>query len=533
MTTFSDTAVLDTLAGSLKLALPEIALTATACLLFAHGMLLKVRGLNWTLALFGLLIAAGIALAYQLAIQYGPDGSWRLVGVAAEPFDDAQRFVAPILPSGFASFVRWLTLGSGFVLLFLSTKEARHGMAGEYYGCLLVALAGCSLVARANDLVTLFVALEMISIPTYVLLYLPSRNPAGQESAAKYFLLSILASAVLLFGLSYLYGLAGTTNISALVDTLTRVHKVGPVPPLAVLAMVLTVAGLAFRITAVPFHYYAPDVYQGGPTAVVAQMAVLPKIAGFVVLARLLGLTSPPLTELPFSIGTQIPLMLWVMAAVTMTLGNMMALIQENLKRIMAYSGIAHAGYILLGFVAATSYGSSETGPAHLAGLDSVLVYLVAYALMTLGVFAAIIALGSPERPVENADDLAGAATTHPLTAACLAVCLLSLIGMPFTAGFVGKLMLFFGLIDTPTGSGFGVMNRVLAVVAAVNAAVAAIYYLRLLGIVYLRSPMHPDAKSRGLGPVVAAVVCALGTLAIGLYAKPLIDLAQLATPSQ
>ncbi len=532
MTTFDNKPILDALTGSLMHALPEIALVAFACLLFCHGMLLKVRGLNWTLALFGLLTAAGLAFAIHLSFHKLPGGGFTTHWHGAEPLTENLFTIAPILPSNFASIIRWLTLGTGFVLLFLSTKEARSGIAGEYYGCLFVALAGCSLVARANDLVTLFVALEMISIPTYILLYLPQRGPAGQEAAAKYFLLSIFSSAVLLFGLSYLYGLGGSTNITALVQTLTAAHQ-SDASPMAILGMVLVIAGLGFRIAAVPFHYYAPDVYQGGPTAAIAQLAVLPKIAGFVVLIRLLGLTAPSLTELPFSNATQIPLMLWVMAAVTMTLGNFMALIQENLKRIMAYSGIANAGYLLLGLVAATAYAPGEDGPDHLVGVDGLLFYLIAYALMALGFFAAIIAIGSDSRIVDNADDLAGVAKTNPVAAACLAIALFSMIGLPLTAGFNGKLMLFFGLIDAPSASGLGVMYRVLAVILAVNAAIGAMYYLRLLGIVYLRMPLNPDAKSTGLGPVVAAVLCALGTITLGVYATPLLNAIKLAFPIQ
>jgi NADH-quinone oxidoreductase subunit N len=510
MTTFADKPTLDALTGSLTLALPELALAGCGCLLFAHGMLLRVRGLNWTIAFFGLLTAIGLAIG----------ANWIEEGV-----HESLRNVAPILPGPFASFIRWLVLGVGLILLFLSTKEASYEIAGEYYGCLFIALAGGSLLGRANDLVTLFVALEMISIPTYVMLYLPHRGPAGQEAAAKYFLLSILSSAVLLFGLSYLYGLAGTTNLWALVETLTAAHRASA-SPMAVLAMVLVVAGLGFRITAVPFHYYAPDVYQGGPTAAIAQLAVLPKIAGFAVLAKLLGITVS-ITETPFPNGTQVPLMLWVIAAVTMTLGNLMALVQDNLKRLLAYSGIAHAGYLLLGFVAATAYAPTESAPAHLAGLDSVLVYLVAYALMTLGTFAVIIYVGY----AETVDDLAGLGRTHPVAALCLAVSLLSLIGLPLTAGFTGKLLLFFGLIDAPTNSGLGVMYRVLAVIAAVNAAIGAVYYLRILGVVYLRAPLNPDARAAGHGPLVAAFLCAVGTIAVGVYPKPLVEAARLAAP--
>lgn len=514
MTTFSEKPVLDALAGSFTLALPEVVLVGFACLLFLQGMVIKARAMNWMLAATGLFTAMLVAVVIHLPIQ-----NWFEISLPAwwnEPAPaEGLRFVAPILPGEFAVFVRWLVLGTGTVLLLLSTKEAASGISGEYYGCLLVALAGCSMVARANDLITLFVALEMISIPTYVLLYLPSRTAAGQEAAAKYFLLSILSSAVLLFGFSYLYGVAGSTNLSALVETLAAIQATDA-SPMAVLAMVLVIAGLSFRLAAVPFHYYAPDVYQGGPTAVIAQLAVLPKIAGFVVLARLLGLTIQPDAAVTFPNNTQIPLMLWVLAAITMTLGNVMALIQDNLKRILAYSGIAHGGYMLLGFVAATATDGR-------IGLDSVLVYLVAYALMTLGMFAAIIYLGN----AETVDDLAGAGRTNPVAAASLAASLLSLIGLPLTAGFSGKLLLFYNLVEVPTTGGLGVMYRVLAVVAAVNAALGAVYYLRMLGVLYLRTPLNSESKAGGVGPLLATFLCVCGTVALGVYPKPLIELAR------
>ncbi|CAN5630626.1 NADH-quinone oxidoreductase subunit N [soil metagenome] len=543
--TFADKPFVEALTGSLMLAVPEIALVGVACLLFVQGMFIKARGMNWMLAFGGLLFAAVLAAVvhpYESTAAGSPmifsDSAkinqiyYEFLPTLGESLTTGElRTAAPIMPGSFATFIRWLTLGAGLILVLLATKEASHGIAGEYYACLLIALAGTSLVARANDLVTVFLALEMISIPTYVLLYLPNRGAIGQEAALKYFLLSILSSGIMLFGLSYLYGLAGTTNVTALVDTFSDAHR-GGASPLAVLAMVLVIAGLAFRITAVPFHYYAPDVYQGGPTAVVAELAVLPKIAGFVVLARLLGFTTLPVDDLPFPDSTQIPLMLWVLAAVTMTVGNVMALIQENLKRTLAYSGIAHAGYMLLGLLAA---GADTASPVpYVTGLDAILVYLVGYALMTLGVFAVIIYLNTATRTTETVDDLAGVGRTNPVAAACLAVCLLSLIGLPLTAGFVGKLLLFYSLFDVPTTAGLGVMYRVLVAIAALNAAIGAVYYLRLLGVAYLRTPLNPEAKAKGTGPLLAAILCAVGTLALGVppLARMIVDTARVATPA-
>lgn len=510
----TDSLRIDALTGLFDLVLPEIALVGAACLLFVVGLVASGRFLPTSLALFA--IAGAAALAYLEEIAAGPV----LLGA---------RSYAPAIAGPSASFARWLILGVGFLLILLSAKETK-GIAAEYLACLLIALAGTSLVARSNDLVFLYLALEMISIPTYVLLYLPSRGKPGQEAAIKYFLLSVLSSAVTLFGFSYLYGLAGSTNLTAIGSALAAAN-VEALSPMAVFAMVLAVAGLGFRITAVPFHYYAPDVYQGGPTAVVAQLAVLPKIAGFFALANLLGITQRPLTDLPFPVSTQLPLMLWVLAAATMTLGNSMALLQDNLKRVFAYSGIAHAGYMLLGLVTATAFAGNDL-PQYANGFDAILFYLVGYSLMTLGVFAVLAYLNGDDGGVESIDDLAGLHRTNPVAATVLLVGLLSMIGIPLTAGFSGKLALFIGLYDSPTTGGMGESYKTLTVIAAVNAAIGAVVYLRILGAAFLRSPLRPEQSARGRAPMLAALICTLGTLAFGLVPQLVWNRAKAAAPN-
>ena len=516
MNPLADTNLTDALTGSISLVVPEMAMLALACLLFVFGMFVRSQKANTLLALFGLI---GTAVITGLMYDAERDAFAVMVQNGAER-------LAPIWPGPLASFVRWLAIAVGILLVLASTKEAMAGIASEYYACLVVIVAGVSLVARANDLVSLYLALEMISIPTYVLLYLPAQGKAGQEAAAKYFLLSVLSSAVMLLGFSYLYGLAGTTNLSAMNAAIIAANAVA-VSPLAALGIVLAIAGLCFRITAVPFHYYAPDVYQGAPTGVVAQLAVMPKIAGFIALARILGMTHAPMTELPFPTATQVPLMLWVIAAATMTLGNAMALLQDNLKRIIAYSGIAHAGYMLLGLLTVNAYAPTELRltAASVNGLDAILFYLVAYAIMTIGTIAVIAYMSSEDRPIETVDDLAGAGQTNRFAAVLLTVSLLSMIGFPFVAGFWGKFLLFFGLYDAPTTSGMGTMYRVLAVVAAVNAAIGAVYYLRIIGVIYLRSPLRENAPAKGLGPLSAAILCTIATLAIGFFPQALTDL--------
>ncbi len=515
MTPLSNQAFVDHLTASVQFVLPEVALVGVACLLFLVAALRCSRPLAMVVALLGV-VGAGVIAA-----------------LVPEPVGRFEPSLAPIDPTGAASFVRWLALVAAAVYVLLGWADTRTDTPAEYHACLLVAAAGVSLVGRANDLVSLFLALEMLSIPTYVLLYLPSRTRAGQESAMKYFLLSVLSSAVLLFGFSYLYGLAGSTNLHVVVSSLAAAapHKdLDPaVSPLAAVAMVLVIAGLGFRVAAVPFHFYAPDVYEGGPTGVVAQLAFLPKVAGFVALARLLGVMSAHGGGLPYDTAhTLIPLTLWVVAVVTMSFGNLLALLQDNLKRLFAYSGIAHGGYMLIGVLVACT---APPASADQSGSDALLFYLLAYGLMTVGAFAVLAHLSGPDRHVETVDDLAGLGKTNPLAAAALAVCLFSLIGLPLTAGFVGKLQLFLAAFQVPTDTKMKSLFQVLTVIAVVNAAVSAVYYLRILGVLYLRAPFKPAQPTRTSPQLVAAVACAAATLVLGVYPQPFAEQTRKAAP--
>ncbi len=522
------------LTGAYQYVLPETVLLGTACVLFVLAITVPRRAVAVGVGLLGVAGAAALAALVGVESLRGVLG-WQELSLfwgTVEGTPYYPRALSPFDPTGPAAFVRWVALASAALFTLLAYAETRDDNACEYVACLLVAAAGTSLVGRANDLVTLFLSLEMLSIPTYVLLYLPVRSRDGQESAVKYFVLSILSSAVMLFGFSYLYGLTGTTNLGAIVDTLNDAHK-SQVGPMALVAIVLVIAGLGFRLTLVPFHFYAPDVYEGGPTGVVAQLAFIPKVAGFIALARVLGMLYPPLDQLPFDAsGTLIPMTLWVLAAVTMTFGNAFALLQTNLKRLLAYSGIAHAGYMLIGFVVASTLPDVVNGtvPSQV-GLDSVLFYLVTYGLMTVGSFAVLVHLAGGEHPVETVDDLAGLAKTHPWAAGALAVCLFSLLGLPLSAGFAGKLLLFVGAFDAPTTGSLKTMARILAVVAVVNSAIGAVYYLRLVGVMTLRSPLKVAETSRGNVALVVALICAAATVAVGVYPKPLADAARAAIP--
>jgi NADH-quinone oxidoreductase subunit N len=517
--------VITALTNSFSLIVPEMILGVAACVLFLGATFKPNRHLWGAFTLISLAVAA-------LALCFTPSAD-----------SPADIYAAPLLSDALALLIKGIALAAGAVLVLLSWDEVPDRQAAEYHGCLLIIVAGLCLSGGANELVTLFLALELVSIPTYVLLYLPRHDSASQEAALKYFLLSVFASGFLLFGFSYLYGLAGTSNISALMQALTQARAedaraleearragqpfVSAIPVLAQVALIMVVAGIGFKITAVPFHFYAPDVYQGAPTAAVALLAFVPKVAGFAALLRVLGFVLPEdlLKDSPEIIGRalsdQVPILLWILAAVTMFLGNLLALLQDNVKRILAYSSVAHAGYMLIGlamapYLTGNAVSFNPKNPTGVeGGVEATLYYLVAYGSMTVGAFAVLCYLSTPERPVETVDDLAGASRSHPGAALFMLLFLFSLIGIPLTAGFAGKFMLFFGAMGVP--GDHATLFRVLAVLGVVNAAIGAWYYLRIVAVMYLRTTVKPIEKRSSWSGLATLWICALLTVGLGV----------------
>ena len=508
--------VISALVNGFGLIVPEMVLGLAACVLFVGGTFRANRHV-WAALALAALVAAALAL-------------WR---VPVPPQSaSAAVYAGPVYLDPLGWLIKGIALAAGVVLVLFSWNEVPDRQAAEYHACLLVIIAGLCLTGVANDLVVLFLALELISIPTYVLLYLPRHDTLSQEAALKYFLLSVFSSALLLFGFSYLYGLAGTTNLSALVEALGKASGPGPVvlPAVALIALVMVVAGLSFRITAVPFHFYAPDVYQGAPTAAVALLAFVPKAAGFVALLRVLGFVWSGHSGPGLALGGQTPILLWLVAAVTMSLGNVLALLQHNIKRLLAYSSVAHAGYMLIGLAAA--YQLSRPGAADWfpGGVAAVLFYLVAYGAMTVGAFAILAYLSTPERPVETEDDLAGLSSSHPGVALLMVLFLFSLIGIPGTAGFAGKFLLFYGAMAADSGSSF--LFRWLALIGVLNSAVGAWYYLRIVARMYLHTPVQPLPNRRGVPALLAIWLCAAVTVWAGVYPEQLKQQASNAAPA-
>jgi NADH-quinone oxidoreductase subunit N len=522
----TDDRVVTALTKSFGLIIPEMVLGVAACVLFLGGTFKADRHLWAWVALVSL---AGAAVALAATWPTAP---------TQEPSRTAV-FAGPLLLDPLALLTKVMALAAGVVLVLLGWNEVPDRQAAEYHGCLMVIVAGLCLTGSANELVTLFLALELISIPTYVLLYLPRHDSASQEAALKYFLLSVFSSALLLFGFSYLYGLAGTTNLPAVLQAFVQAvrdtsaeQSAAALPILAQVALVLVVAGLGFRITAVPFHFYAPDVYQGAPTSGAALLAFVPKAAGFVALLRVLGFVMPAAVLEPDvaqgqlwlgrAVSAQAPILLWILAAVSMFMGNLLALLQNNLKRLLAYSSVAHAGYMLIGLAVAPYLISDayfaparEPSAALTGGVETTLFYLAAYGAMTVGAFAVLAYLSTPQRPVETMDDLAGLGRSHPGVALLMLLFLFSLIGIPLTAGFAGKFMLFFGAMGVRSAEHAGLF-RVLALLGVINSAIGAWYYLRIAAVMYLRTTVHPIEKRRAWPGLAALWGCAVLTVGLG-----------------
>jgi len=539
------------LTGFVPYLAPELILGGMACVLFLGGTWRANRHLWGGVALATLLVAG-------LVLILNPLPHYESAGAA-----DTVRYAGPVVLDRLALLIRAVAIIGGIIFVLLCWVSTPENRAADYHACLLLMVAGMGLSGAANELITLFLALELTSIPTYLILYFgKSRRPEGgldapaQEAAMKYFLLSVFSSVLTLFGFSYLYGLAGTTNLPGLAEAFRRASllpgsmeeaALSPVLGMGMVALVMVVAGLGFRLTAFPFHFYAPDVYQGTTTANAAVLAFVPKVAGFAALVRVLGFVLPTLSHQVFTakldlpiLSEQLPVLLWIMAAVTMTVGNVLGLLQDNLRRLLAYSSVAHAGYMLIGLAVAPRLLTAPD--AMVDGVDAVFFYLASYGAMTLGAFAVLEYLNVSGQPAETMDDLAGLSRTRPGMALLMVLFLFSLIGIPLTAGFMGKFLLFAGALDVPPNVEVAAILEQrklfisLAVVAAINAAIGGWYYLRIAAVMYLREPppsvlTAPAKRERSL-PVLAAVwLCALLTLGIGVYPAPLKQAVQAAVP--
>ncbi len=478
------------LVASLGVIQPELVLAGAALLCILADLVWKDpdKSLCWLLAALGIVGALAATIL-----------SW---GIRQTGFYDLVRM------DNFANFFSLIFLASGLLTLFLSDGFVRRERiaAGEYYSLLLVCLCGMLFMASANDLMTVFVGLELMSIPVYILSGLLKSEPKSPEAALKYLLLGAFASAFLLFGIALTYGAAGTTNLPALLEKLAG-GDLGASPMFLAGAGLLLV-GLGFKVSLVPFHMWTPDVYEGAPTSVTAFMSVAVKAAGFSILIRIVVLSLQPL-------AADWSKIFWCLAVATMVLGNVVALVQENIKRMLAYSSIAHAGYVLVALTPGTE-----------AGVKAALIYLFIYFLMNLGAFGVVIALGRKgDRGVEI-EEYAGLARRHPVYGLVMAVFMFSLAGVPPTGGFIGKFYAFSAAIR----SGY----IWLAVIGVLMSAVSAYFYLRVLVVMYMREPgpkapepRFADLPGAALGLSISLLVCTAAVLALGVWPGPLAQIAQ------
>lgn len=520
---------------TIALLLPEILLVALATWTFVGGAFSNWRSGFHLVAVAGMGVVA-LALLPQ-DMQLAEDGRLAL---------GAEGTSGPLIIDFFGHAARWVALIAGLFFVLTASRAAEDQNSSDYLGSLLLVIAGWMLTCQAGDLALLFLALELISIPTYVLLYLGRRDRASQEATSKYFYLSIFSSAILLYGFSFLYGACGSISLADLGRGFSGAGSPGGAEGtysgtgmFVPLGLLLVLGGVAFKMAVVPMHFYAADVYQGTTNGNAGLLAVVPKAAGLILLIRVLA----PLASHVAADAWQVAVAL---AIVTMTLGNVMALWQRNIRRLLAYSSIAHAGYMLIG-VSVALYAASQDGGkvagetlGSFEGIGAALFYLLVYVLATLGAFAALVYLSGKRREINRIEDLAGLARTYPLVTVAMAVFLFSLTGLPPLAGFWGKWTLFLGAVSvamSDLGSAASVWFAILAAVTAVNAAISAGYYLRVIGAMCFRAP-QPGAEGAviqaqgGQGSRLVAVAAAVLVVAVSVWVDPLIGGANRASRS-
>ena len=459
---------------------PEIVMTVLAIVMLMAELVIKRKETIGFLTI----VTAGIV-------------AYTLVGSAGTTFSG--MFVS----DGYSTFFKLIFIVNLMLTVLISTRylETLRINFGEYYSLILFATLGMMLMASAADIIILYLGLELMALSTYILAGFIRYDIRSNEAAMKYLLLGAFASAILLYGTSMIYGLTGTTNLR---DIAAYIIQSGiETNPLLTFSVILLVVAFSFKIAAVPFHMWAPDAYEGAPTPITAFMSVGPKAAGFAVLGRVLitAFGSVQFNWAP---------VLAAIAILTMAVGNIVALSQTNIKRMLAYSSIAHAGYMLLGIIAGTP-----------DGMASVLNYMFIYAFMNIGAFAVIIMLRTETFKGENISDYQGLSKTHPMAAALMLVFMFSLTGIPPMAGFMGKFYLFMAAIN----AGY----TWLVIVAVMFSAISAYFYLRIVMLMYMREPNEAVQLNSSAGIGLSLVVTATAVIIIGILPSQLMAFARLA----
>jgi NADH-quinone oxidoreductase subunit N len=477
MMAFQVTTALPTSADYIRI-LPEIVLSLFGMLVMFIDPLIEERRNQRTLggvALIGA-IAALAATLFQAQQQYWGFGFWNMVKVDA-----------------FSIFFHFIVAAVTILVILSSYEylEVQQIRAGEYYGLLLFGAVGMDLMSSAMELVLIFIALEISSISTYILVGFRRRSAISSESSVKYFLLGSFATAFFLYGVALMFGATGSTSILRIGEALQPYAAGHSGPVLAYLGIALMFVGLGFKVAAAPFHVWTPDVYEGAPSPVVGFMSTAPKAAVFAVLMRIMFQANTPEPARVW--------LIWVAAALSMTIGNIAALVQDNVKRLLAYSSIAHAGYLLVAFASA---------PAN--GIPAAMFYAASYAAMNVGAFAVVGHFASAGERYVTLEDYSGLGRRSPVLAAMLTIFLLSLIGIPATGGFFAKFYVFSAALQGADHPLIG-----LVIIGVINSAIASYYYLRVIVFMYMREP-RTDAP---VTPIPAGLGLALGlSLAVTIY---------------
>lgn len=478
--------------------LPEIITLVGGCvvLLLGQASAAARRALPWAV-----LVTLAVALGASLLAARQIDGPLAHDGAAGSGL-----WISSLVP-----FVRIAALELGILLILANWTAGRTEDRGEFLAMMLFSISGLLLTSACDNWLLLFLAVELVSIPTYVMVILSRNNPRALEAGAKYFYLGAMSAALLAYGLSFLYGVGGTASIrggagaimAALADPATLAGG------LAVVGVVLSLAGVLFKLAAFPMHFYIADVYQGAASPVAGLLGFVPKLAGVVALFKLVEVTG-------YWASGDGPMlwMLWLVAVLSMTVGNLLALRQNNIKRMLGYSGVAHAGYMIVGVIAGPEAGKALDvhGVAVLGdGAASVLYYTMIYGIANLAAFAVLGLLRVRGLPCETMRDVTGLVRREPLLAALLAVAMLTLMGLPPTPGFWGKLGLFGSALTASTiaAPGAGAWMIALVVIAVLNSALAAAYYLRVVAAMLFHDEERPVASAPREAESTGVMLCA------------------------
>ncbi len=482
--------------GDYLLALPMMLLT-----LFALGVLLIDLLLDRSSKVINAW-AAFAGLAFSAAAVHNIQRAFADQAARGEPSSPFFAFSGTLMVDRFAVFFFYLFLAAAAITILMSVRylEVEDEHHGEYYALILFSVVGMMCMAAGNDLILLFIGLELMAVSTYILVGFLRRDRRSNEAALKYLLLGAFSSGIFAYGLSLLYGLAGSTNLQQISMALGNAMAPGKARVVPAVALVTTAAGLFFKIAAVPFHQWAPDAYEGAPTSITGFMSVAGKASAWALLLRIFLFALGPMRPL------YVPILVFV-AIATMTGGNLAALTQSNVKRLFAYSSIAHVGYIMLGLIAGTAFLPNPDG------IRGILVYLLVYTFMNLGVFGVIASLRRRDIIGDELDDLNGLFFKAPTEAVLMLTFLLSLAGIPPLAGFYGKYFIFLALIESG--------HYALATLAVIYVAVSAYYYLRVANAMFMRTAGDRVPVTISPGMWAGLAITGAATVVIGIYPEP------------